>query len=489
MERLLHWVITVGSVALLCLTTSRSEMQAQDAMNRSRAGIIPECELAALDSDVVFFRGGSDFIVAFNQKNISPRPCVPRPFEASPQYDQNQLADVKPFGECMECEDRLPNGQYPVRQPIVLNPGEVAHQTYRWKTRAPVESIKCLGLNALFGPVLVVGPALLGQVCSEISVSRTYPGAFVPPSLQGEPLAEPVQRGEVFVLSSTKPRYYQGQTFTLHARLAEPTYEPLAGEECPKLFLRHRSPDGGTRFDAVLPTGFKTCGSFSLGADRNADWRSGIEVDSGVGRWTGVGEQSFELFQVVDSGPDGGVQFIRSNKLILLIDDPALIQRRWRGKAKGVGVDVTLDKDIYQLGEDVPLHIAIENFDAPMPVYAIDPIWDPSQAIAVAVRDASGHFLAETERFENYDIWTGHGRRPVPYVPGKIVTIERTLAIQGWLPNRPGTYTVVVTWNTLDGTKLQRESRVSRTEPPKTYATVQATASFRVRQKSSALQP
>ena len=64
--------------------------------------------------------------------------------------------------------------------------------------------------------------------------------------------------------------------------------------------------------------------------------------------------------------------FARSHKLTVQIDDPALIPRKWQGKVKGVGVDVTLGKDAYQLGGDVPLHIAIENFNAPVPIYAIE---------------------------------------------------------------------------------------------------------------------
>jgi len=245
--------------------------------------------------------------------------------------------------------------------------------------------------------------------------------------------------------------------------------------------LRERSPDGATRFDEVPPSGFKTCRSFSLGADRNADWQSGFEVDSGVrSRWTGIGEHNFELFQPVHSSRDDRIQFVRSNKLTVQIDDPALIPRKWQGKVKGVGVDVTLDKDAYQLGEDVPLHIAIENFDAPVPIYAIDPVWDPYPAIGIEVRDAAGRLLPENERSSNEMLWMGHGRGPVAYPAGNVVTIERTLAGQGWLPNRPAVYTVVVTWCPLDGTHFEPGPGLPRKDDIKTYATVQAAATFRI---------
>lgn len=162
------------------------------------------------------------------------------------------------------------------------------------------------------------------------------------------------------------------------------------------------------------------------------------------------------------------------------LDDPALIPRKWNGKAKGVGVDVTLDKDKYRLGEDVPLHVAIENFHAPVPIYATDPLWDPYAAIGIEVRDVRGRLLAENERSSNGKIWMGHGRGPVLYEPGKLVTIERTLASQGWLPTRPGAYTVMVTWCPVDGTQFEPSPGLSLKDDIKIYATVQAVATFRI---------
>jgi hypothetical protein len=139
-----------------------------------------------------------------------------------------------------------------------------------------------------------------------------------------------------------------------------------------------------------------------------------------------------------------------------------------------------LDKDTYQLGEDVPLHIAIENFDAPVPIYAIDPVWDPYLAIGIEVRDATGQLLLDNERSSSEVLRTGHGRGPVPYPAGKVVTIERMLASQGWLPNRPGVYTLVVTWCPLDGTDFEPNAELPMKASMKTYAIVQAKTTFRI---------
>ncbi len=483
MNRPLVRLILSGVVFLFCLAALNppAKGQSQEVMVQSAGRTVRVCKPADLDSHLSFFRAKTYFTVAFNMRNISESPCVPQPAIGFPMYHPTQDPQVKPFELCMDCEDRLPDGTYRVRAPVVLNPGEIAHLTFRWNTVPSDEKVRCARLDAVFAPVLVVAPTLFDPVCSEIAVSRTYVGAYVPPVSSDQALADEVQSRELFILSAAKPRYYAEERFTLKVGLREPGSESPSGEECPTLFLRERSPDGNTRFDEVKPSGFKTCKSFWLGSNRSADWQSGFEVDAGVGsRWSGLGEHSFELFQFVRPIDGDKIQFIRSNKLAVQIDDPALIARKWVGKAKGLGVDVSLDKDTYQIGEDVPLHIAIENFNAPVPIYATDPLWDPDMAIGIEVRDATGRLLPENEKYPITKIWTGHGLGPRLFPPGKLVPIERSLASQHWLPNRSGAYTVVVTWCPVERSNQEPRSGLPRKGDFKAYATVQAGATFRI---------
>ena len=436
------------------------------------------CKLADLDSSVSFFSVDTDFIVAFNLQNISESPCVPQPSVAFPQFHQGQVGEATPFDLCTDCEDRLPNGQYRVHDPVVLSPGETGHQTYRWKTVPATETVKCLRLRALFTPVLIVAPTLFKEVCSEIAVSRTYVGAFVPP--KDERHSNGVPEDQPFVLSSGKARYYQNEIFTLHVGLVNwlLIHPP---RKMPHTLPARKIPDGDTRFDEVSPSGFKMCKSFRLGADRNADWHSGFEVESGVlSRWAGLGEHSFEVFQAVDSSGDGRTHFVRSNKLTVQIDDSALIPRKWQGKLKGVGVDVTLDKDAYQLGEDVPLHIAIENFDAPVPIYAIDPSGVLIRLLVSNFATQQGAFCRKTKGLQMKFIGRATDAALCPIPP------------EGWSPwsapwqakagcrIAPGVYTVVVTWCPLDGTHFESGSGLPRNSDIKTYATVQAVTTFRI---------
>ena len=251
--------IIANSLVLFCVAAfpAPTRPQSQEVMIRGTGQIVPVCKPADLDSNVIFVSNQTDFIVAFNLQNISENPCVLQPTGGLPMFDLEQLQKTKPFDLCMDCEDRLPNGQYRVHDPVVLNSGKIAHQTYRWKTVAPAKTVICLPLRALFDPVLVVAPTLFKPVCSEIAVSRTYAGEFVPTALKDQPNTDEVQSGEVFVLSSRKPRYYQDEMFTLHVALVDSVAGPPSGAECPTLFLRERSPDGATRFDEVSPMGLK----------------------------------------------------------------------------------------------------------------------------------------------------------------------------------------------------------------------------------------
>ncbi len=81
------------------------------------------------------------------------------------------------------------------------------------------------------------------------------------------------------------------------------------------------------------------------------------------------------------------------------------------------------------------------------------------------------------QRFLNWSMCSGHGFGPKPYAPGKVVALERSLGAEGWLPTRPGTYTVVVTWGVAKDAAAAVEGSPPALKP---YATVRALAVFRV---------
>lgn len=459
---------------MFCLLFLATQAGAQEDSSSS-------CKAAALDIRPEFFNGPGDyFTVALNLRKISEEACIPDLPLYPPQFTATEAQPVKPFRVCDACEDHLPNGQVRWEPPLLLSPGEIGHQTYRWKTAPENTAVACQRLSALGGPaLLIVAPTLLVRVCSDIEVSRYNPGIF--PGLPGKSGENPREAGdpEALVLSTSKRTYYQGEEFSLHVSLAFPRGGSPTDEECPMLFLWKRSADGTTRLDEAHPAGFRGCKSLLFGAKRDSDWETGFELYSGSGgAWSGIGTQSFELLEIVGSTEGAGIQFARSNELKVRIEDPSLIPRKWGPKINGVRVDLTLDKDTYQVGEDVPLHIATENLDAPAPIYATDPTWDPP-AVGVEVRNSGGQLLAQSERSWPA-AWTGHGRGPVLYPPGKLVPIELSLKSMGWLPNHPGTYTVIVTWVTSTGPSAVEQSGLGSQGDARPYATVQAAAVLRI---------
>jgi hypothetical protein len=136
-------------------------------------------------------------------------------------------------------------------------------------------------------------------------------------------------------------------------------------------------------------------------------------------------------------------------------------------------VDVTLDKDTFRLGEDVALHIAIENFDAAVPVSQ-----DPDcSGVQIEVLDAGGQLVSASKSFESFPGCLSHGFT-TSYEKGKVVPYELPLP-EGWLPHHTGAYTVVVTWlawelaSSVPGMRARHASEVP-------YAVVKASATFNV---------
>lgn len=255
-----------------------------------------------------------------------------------------------------------------------------------------------------------------------------------------------VEQTPQFQLTSDKSTYYQREWFSVHVFVDHTgSEEHLEEASCPILYLRQRSPDGKTRIDEVHPIAFKGCRSTVLGHQQD-DWQSGFELDSGANsRWEGVGEHTFQVFQLAGSADDPQLRFVSSNVLRIQIADPSTLSRRWGSRVKGIAADISLDKDTYRLGEDIPLHLAIENFDADVPVYSGDPVWDPCAVIRIEVQNAAGRAIDETERTGD-GVCTGHGAGLRLYAMGNVVSMEKSLRSERWLPNHPGTFTIVVTW-------------------------------------------
>lgn len=435
------------------------------------------CPTADFDTSLNFASEPSNYYaIIVDKQNISGHSCIFDGPVYGPTFYPDRVSGDRPFALCYDC--KIPLAQRTTWRPLTLDPGEVARQRFQWKTVPPNEGTRCLQPSWMSGPqLLLVAPSLLKQICSDIEVTR-FNLAVSADSDTTE--ATDIKRVGNLKLFSDKNTYYQGETFSLRVSRTEPEIEtPSKQNSCPTLYLRARSPDGTTRIDELQPLAFKGCQKAVLGHEPG-DWNSGFDLDSGANsRWEGVGEHEFQVFQLADSTDESQIRFVSSSVLRIQIADPSLTQRRWGQRVKGVAADVTLDKDTYRLGEDIPLHLAIEDFAADVPLFSWDQVWDPCMVVGIEVQDAAGHPLGVNERFPHSSICTGHGFGPRPLPKGKIVPIERNLRAEGWLPNRPGTYNVVVSWAPCFGRRddLPSGKWVADLKP---YAVVHATATIHV---------
>jgi hypothetical protein len=340
----------------------------------------------------------------------------------------------------------------------------------------PARRRRVLSQNGCRARVLLAAPSLLKHVCSDIEVSRFSLAALEATQME----SREDDRGPIFRLTTDRGLYYEGEAFSLRlSRAHASTQTSERGDGCPTLFLRQRSPDGETRIDEVQPLAFKNCGRPVLGHEPG-DWQSGFDLDSGANsRWSGVGEHSMEVSQLVGSTDDPELHFVSSNVLRIQLGDPSAIPRKWGPRVRGIAADITLDKGTFRVGEDVPLHLAIENFDAAVPLYSWDPLWDPCMVVGVEVQYIRGHALSVNKRFPQRSVCTGHGFGPRPVAQGKVIPLERTLGQEGWLPNQPGTYTVVITWVPCFDPK-NKASSAGQPADLKPYAVVHAAATLRI---------
>lgn len=450
---------------LFWLTPCRAQINTTGSTN---------CTVADFDTEVEFLNGpGDTFALVVRMRNVSPHACVFDGPEYGPSIAPDRVDGEKPFGLCYFCEERSHHPQAAMPPPITVAPGEAALQTFRWKTVAADSSVHCVTPKWISGPVLLVTPSLLKPVCSPVDVSH-----FTLKTSEVSADATPNAQRAAFELTTERNRYYTGESFSLKLAPVEagPGIVPNP-KSCPTFYLRERSPNGATRIDEVQPITSVGCKSFIPGR-RPINSESSFEIESGANsRWMGVGEHTLRILQLAGSADDSRIEFISSNVLHLAIADPVTMARKWGTKVKGIAADVTLEKDTYRTGENVPLHMAVADFDAPVTIFTWDPLWDPCSTVGVQVLDSAGRPLSDSQRFPDHYMCMGHGFGPRPIEKGKVIPIERTLAGEGWLPNQPGTYTIVVRWSPCTGKNAPNGGLA---EDLKTYAIAEASATIHI---------
>jgi hypothetical protein len=224
--RRFYWIRLARVLVFLgVLFLSLLSLGQESGINTSGAS---NCTIADFDTSLSFANEPRNYYaIIVDRRNISSHPCV---FDApayGPTFYPDRVPEDREFALCYDCENRLPNGQYPVVRPLTLAPGHVVRQTFRWKTLPQSEETRCLQPKWMSGPALLVAPSLIKQICSDIEVSRFI---LAPTS---DPTASETQITGVspvhgFKLSSDKDTYYAGEGFSLRVLSTTASDQALA---------------------------------------------------------------------------------------------------------------------------------------------------------------------------------------------------------------------------------------------------------------------
>jgi hypothetical protein len=457
------------------------------------------CRGIDLETNLQIVTGPSNlFTVAFTLRNISDVACLldhgSYGANGSPTVPDRTAPNGKVFSLSSDSDNRVSGARPSSMAPLTLQPGKFAYMTISWKTEPQIETDPCIEPVAINWPALVVAPLLLKPLCSDVEVSEFALGAFPNVINSGAAGWDDAGKG-VLRLMSDRSQYYRGERFFLHvSRDNADAMAPTSDDVCPTVYLRERSSDGRTLFRAKSPNTFVTChwptvgeGGAAASAPAPGDWKSGFDLNPDfsdtLGNWDRLEEHSFQVFEVVAVPDNGSVRFVHSNTLRIHFADASAITRKWSQHQKGLGVNVTLDKDTFGLGEDIPLHLAVENFDSAVPVYGSvvpDSLCGVGQFFTIEVHNAAGQVLSTGQR--------SHGKPSIPgsvclnsvspYPKGQTVSYEATLGQEGWLPNHPGTYTVVVTLIPWVESRMDSAVPGGIRPAPKDYANVRSEATL-----------
>jgi len=399
----------------------------------------PDCAAADLDASFTFVNNPpSDQLVAIDFRNVSARACVLRGGNGAMFDDFHDGHNIW----TKDCRNCSPDGAQKIVPPLTLTPGETGHFLLRWKNTATNGSEPCqpsdgfnTNVNSDRHSYLVAAPSLLTSVCSVVEADSYLPGPF-PDKVPETP------RGAAITLTSSDSVLYAGDTFAFQAIVDDSAGQlPHDDRSCPVAFIRTRAADGSTALEEISSSARCVVTPSSNGGGRSTVM---LIRAPGLGVLNEPGSTSVAIYALSGSPRAHEIAMIESNALQINIVDPAAMPRTWGTQVKGVAVSLGLDKTDYKLGEDIPLRIAVENFSAATDIASGELPCDAG--VAVEVRDSAGTIVPAGV---GQMFCTGHGWQ-IGYPKGKVVPVlQLTLSRLGFLPDRPGTYTVAATWKAL----------------------------------------
>ena len=297
------------------------------------------CRAADFDTHFqLISRPTEDFTISFDMRNISGQACTldrgSYGTNGSPTFPDRTAPWGKVFVLSPDSTDRVWGTGKVVETAAILEPSKSAYFTIRWSTKPTKEGDPCIQPVAVSWPVLIVAPALIKPLCSEIEVSSFV---FNPTSAEVKTETAPGSSPRILALASRQSTYYGDEEPLLHVSLPTDDASISGGKNTgPIVYLRQRSPDGSTEFRAASPLPHSGCEPIVHGLIRTApmfeeiDWKKGFDLDpdfcGSVVRPKRRGEYTFEVFRAIPSS-GSALRFVRSNVLHIQFDNAAPLQR------------------------------------------------------------------------------------------------------------------------------------------------------------------
>jgi hypothetical protein len=407
--------------------------------------VVQPCGFDSLEATFQATDGpGNSYTIAMNLRNISPMACTVG------THPGGAGMPIAPDGTsvkiCYYCEE---GAQEPANNRITLAPGESTYEARSWRTLPSQDTPKCYSpVNMAWDKLYVLdnsywftSPSLLKPICSPLSITDYLPGQFLSEtvsSLASDSRAPSIQ------LANDDNESYSRDHIPFRVRVEDPSHLLSPDDRsCPRLFVRFREatpPSEQSRMVRVDEVQNVECkiearNRFVMEFDASyALKRNDGQNDRKNGEFT------FDVSSLADLrgrhllvGTTPGLQLSMLNGNI--------IPRNWGPLVEGVGVSLTLDSGTFELGTEIPLHIAVENFSSSAQLCSGDPYMDPP-GVGVELHDASDHPVQPND---SSTVWLGHGYSH--YFPvGVVYPVEHTLKQMGYRIERPGVYKAIAVW-------------------------------------------
>jgi hypothetical protein len=418
----------------------------------AQSAAVPQCKPVDLNAHFAFVHEPDSFFsVIINFRNTSEVACELGDLRGLMFQNEHKLTLYGWDHFCENCAPPPDGGRtifsakgYPLDLRPILEPKQIVHIIYRWRTQAASSSQECqpvshayvrwAGRTTGYG---VSAPDLLPPVCSTVQIGNFIMGRYKL-AAESDSDGSPDLR-----FTSEKTTYFSGEYLSVHLDAPELTDCIRAEQGCPHLYTYEREPDGETSLRELEPR---------ILSSNSADNTHvvGFEQRRLTGNCCKVGINTLEVM-TTSGEAEGQVKFEASEPLTIRIADPNKMKREWGTSFKGLAASLTLDKSVYKVGEDIPLHLAVENFSSDDPIYGSPyPLSFCMRNYRIELTDAQGRRRqpredAVMEVPEPPCAFSGMPNNVV-FEKSKVFFGEPQLRYFDLLPGSPGTYSLRFVW-------------------------------------------